>query len=169
MCLFRKQVGLGRTCFNLNQSLFCYCLLYICTLHNSLLESGSFQGDNQLLALSHFVVLTLVSVTFLVIVQNTPKKTNLREQRFILVHSSRAQSSLVGAAWPQESEAAGHVVSTARKQRDKYWWCWAWFFLFIQSRTPACAMHRQSGSSYLKDSSLEIPYRYTQRLVSWWL
>lgn len=49
----------------------------------------------------------------------------------------RVQSVLDGEAWWQERKVAGHVVSTARKQRVMKPGPQL-FFCFIQSRTPAC-------------------------------
>ena len=50
-------------------------------------------------------------------------KSNLREKVLISVCSSRLQSIVSGNPRPQELETAGHVVSTARKQRKRdVWW-----------------------------------------------
>lgn len=42
---------------------------------------------------------------------------NVRERGSVSSHSSRGQSAVVGRSWWQEFEAAGHTVSTVRKQR----------------------------------------------------
>lgn len=45
---------------------------------------------------------------------------DLRKEGFILVHGWRAQIILAGKAWWYQLEAADHVASGAREQRDGY-------------------------------------------------
>jgi len=40
-----------------------------------------------------------------------PEGSNLRTEWFILVHTVKVQSVMVGKAWGQRYEAAGHIVS----------------------------------------------------------
>lgn len=56
-------------------------------------------------------------VSFLVAVKKYPDKSNLRENGFILAHSSWVQSTVTGMSMGQKLEAAGHITSTIRKQR----------------------------------------------------
>lgn len=54
-----------------------------------------------------------------------------KEARFTRAHRLRVESILEGKTQQQESEAAGHVASTVRKQRAmSAGWCSALFFLF---------------------------------------
>ncbi|EGV99061.1 hypothetical protein I79_005511 [Cricetulus griseus] len=47
-----------------------------------------------------------------------PDKDKLKEEDFILAQSLRLQSRMVWKAWQQEHEAAAHMASTVRKQRE---------------------------------------------------
>lgn len=58
-----------------------------------------------------------------------------------MVHSSRIWSLMVGKAWRQEHEAAGHMVSSVRKHRAMDAGLFSSLFLcFIQARTPVHGM-----------------------------
>lgn len=59
---------------------------------------------------------------------------NVRERGSVSSHSSRGQSAVVGRSWWQEFEAAGHTVSTVRKQRGL---SFVPSFFFPQGMVPA--------------------------------
>lgn len=62
---------------------------------------------------------------------------NVREEGFILVHASKAQSTMVGKSWCQEHRTAGHVISTVRKQREMDAGTWlAFSFVFSTGSQP---------------------------------
>lgn len=79
-----------------------------------------------------------------------PRKS-LRKDGLILHGSFRVQFIMVGKAWQQGHETAGHNASTARNQRDECR-CSMCFLLFIQSGTPSIPWngdtHSYSGSVY---------------------
>lgn len=57
-----------------------------------------------------------VLVTFLVTMTKYPSRSRLRDEGFILAHSS-VVLSVMGGDMGQECEATGHILFTARKQR----------------------------------------------------
>lgn len=60
-----------------------------------------------------------VSVNFPASVIKLPEKSNLREKGFAGVHIPKIQSVLVGKWRQQDLEAAGYIVSTVGKKREK--------------------------------------------------
>lgn len=62
-----------------------------------------------------YYVLAYVLLLFLLLLK-CPKKNNLREKGYILVHSLRVQSIAVGKSLRQEHGTAGHILPTLRKQ-----------------------------------------------------
>lgn len=58
---------------------------------------------------------------------------------------------MVGKAWQQEHEAAGHIVATVRRQTETFLcWCSAYFsFLFSQRPELVGGFYPQSGWVFL--------------------
>lgn len=57
-----------------------------------------------------------VVVTFLVSMTKIAGKSNLREEVFIWAHILRVQTTVLGKAWQEEQETAGHIISALRKK-----------------------------------------------------
>lgn len=52
----------------------------------------------------------------------------------------RVQSTMVGKAWKQEPEAAGHIVLAAREQRGEYWPSVCFFLVIQTKKTSVCGV-----------------------------
>lgn len=59
------------------------------------------------------------------------------EEEFILAHSLRVQPIMEEKSWWQEPEAAGHLASASRKQREMDAGAQLIPFLLFHSRSPA--------------------------------
>lgn len=57
----------------------------------------------------------------LITVSGDPDRSKLRKGGFIVAYSLRVRSIMVGGAWWQVCEAAGHVASTVRRQNEECW------------------------------------------------
>lgn len=66
----------------------------------------------------HIICMDIVLAIFLTAVKKYSYKSYLRKKRFIVDHSLREPSTMVGKAWRQQGrEAAGHIAS-ADMERD---------------------------------------------------
>lgn len=62
-------------------------------------------------------VFALISFSFPVVGIKWTDRNNLKKKGFILAHTSRVQSIIVGKSSWQELEAAGHIAFTIKKQQ----------------------------------------------------
>lgn len=60
----------------------------------------------------------LILVSFLLLRQNTWRKSKVRKERYFGSHCEETQSITEEKAWTQEPEAAGHFASTVKKQKE---------------------------------------------------
>lgn len=63
------------------------------------------------------IVLTVPEVTTC---DNMPPQKQLKEERFILAHSSRVLCSMVGKGWPYETEVNDHITFSPSTKKDDF-------------------------------------------------